>query len=98
MQDALGASGIHSAHHQEAAMDSESARVKGALLAELGRREEELIELCREIVRIPSENPPGDTAAIASFVESYLTRSGVEVARYAPQPDRPNLLALLCTG
>ena len=33
---------------------------------------ERLIELCRALVRIGSENPPGDTAEIAGFIEALF--------------------------
>jgi succinyl-diaminopimelate desuccinylase len=47
------------------------------------------------MVRIPSENPPGDTTAIVDFVAQHLSARGISVRAYAPKPDRPNLLATL---
>jgi hypothetical protein len=41
---------------------------KASLLAALSRRRGELIDRCASLVRIPSENPPGDTIRIAAFV------------------------------
>ena len=40
---------------------------KERLLAALHARQQELIDLCAQTVRIPSENPPGDTTAITHF-------------------------------
>ena len=73
-------------------------RPRARLLDELRRREGELVALCSEAVRIPSENPPGDTTAIAGFVEQYLDRRGLPVRSYAPWPDRPNLVATIGDG
>lgn len=70
-------------------------RVKARLLEALEARREELVELCARAVRIPSENPPGDTTAIARFVREYLEALGLAVREYAPKPDRPNLVASL---
>ena len=50
---------------------------KARLVAELRRRQAELIELCAALVRIPSENPPGDTTRIAAFVVRYLRERGI---------------------
>jgi succinyl-diaminopimelate desuccinylase len=50
------------------------------------------------MVRIPSENPPGDTTAIAAFVANYLSTRGISVRTYAPRPERPNLVASLDSG
>ncbi len=52
-----------------------------------------LVELCAALVQIPSPNPPGDTRAIGAFVRNQLAALGLEVLTYAPNVDRPNLLA-----
>ena len=70
-------------------------RVKARLLEALEARRGELVELCARTVRIPSQNPPGDTTAIARFVREYLEALGLAVREYAPKPDRPNLVASL---
>lgn len=69
--------------------------MKARLLAALEQRQAELVDLCARTVRIPSENPPGDTREIARFVRRYLGELGLEVREYAPKPDRPNLVASL---
>lgn len=69
--------------------------MKARLLEALERRQAELVDLCARTVRIPSENPPGDTREIARFVRGYLEGLGLEVREYAPKPDRPNLVAWL---
>lgn len=69
--------------------------MKARLLAALERRQAELVDLCARTVRIPSENPPGDTREIARFVREYLEGLGLEAREYAPKADRPNLVATL---
>ena len=76
-----------------AASAAESTRAR--LLAALDARQSELVDLCAEMVRIPSENPPGDTTAISRFVKDYLSEVGLWVREYAPRPERPNLVAAL---
>jgi succinyl-diaminopimelate desuccinylase len=45
---------------------------KDTLLEELGQRRQELYELCADVIRIPSENPPGDTTKLVTFIGDYL--------------------------
>jgi succinyl-diaminopimelate desuccinylase len=51
------------------------------------------VDLCTNLVRIPSENPPGDTREIASFLSDYLRREGVEPEWIEAQPGVVNLVA-----
>ncbi len=55
--------------------------------------EEETIELTKELIRIPSENPTGTEAAVAERVEAYLRGLGVEVERDPVVDGRENLIA-----
>ena len=51
------------------------------LQARIAEKEAELTELCRALVRIPSENPPGrDYRAVCELVGERLRRRGFEVA------------------
>lgn len=79
-------------------MNVDTEHVKARLLHELQERQNELIALCAESVRIPSENPPGDTTAIATFVQEYLAQRGCAIHTYAPREGRPNLIAMLDSG
>lgn len=71
---------------------------RASALAELERRRRELTELCAELIRIPSENPPGDTTKLVAFIEGYLDRAGVGSTIHAPRPTMPNLVATLGRG
>lgn len=49
--------------------------------------------LCRDLVRIPSEDPPGDTREIASYIFDYCMKSGLDCEIIAPHPEKPNVVA-----
>jgi succinyl-diaminopimelate desuccinylase len=59
--------------------------------------EGELVELTRDLIRIPSVVRPGDPsateAAVAAHVEGWLRREGFEVEVHEVAPGRPNVLA-----
>jgi len=64
-----------------------------ALLDQLRADRERIIGLTQELIRIPSENPPGDTTAVCDFVVDYLERHGVACEVVAPEPTMPNVIA-----
>jgi succinyl-diaminopimelate desuccinylase len=54
-----------------------------------------LIKLTQDLLRINSENPPGDEREIAAFVVSYLKKTGLKPRRIRFFPRRDNVLAVL---
>ena len=59
-----------------------------------------VVELARELVRIPSVNPDGDAtgsgcgeAEMAGFLQGWLTARGAEAALHEVLPGRPNVVA-----
>lgn len=54
-----------------------------------------LIKLTQKLIRINSENPPGDEFEIAHFVKDYLTRLGLETKIYEFKKRRSNVVAIL---
>jgi len=54
-----------------------------------------LIKLTQQLIRINSENPPGDERAIAVFVRDYLNRLGLETRTFALKKNRPNVIGIL---
>jgi succinyl-diaminopimelate desuccinylase len=54
-----------------------------------------LIALARSLIRIDSQNPPGDERKIASFVCSRLSASGLRPRVVSFEPNRPNVIARL---
>ena len=56
------------------------------------------LDCARELVRVPSENPPGDERAAAAAVTPYLEALGCEVIEIEPAPGRVSLVATLDSG
>lgn len=57
-----------------------------------------LLECARELVRVPSENPPGDERAAAAAVRPYLDALGCQVVEVEPAPGRVSLVGTLDSG
>lgn len=57
--------------------------------------EADVVELTRELVGRESENPPGNEAPVAAYLEGRLAASPVDftVETQAVEPDRPNVIA-----
>lgn len=62
------------------------SQVKQQLWAEIDRRRDELARLCADCLKVPAENPPGDTTAIAAHFTAILERAGCAVERFEPKP------------
>ncbi|MEE9241326.1 MAG: M20 family metallopeptidase [bacterium] len=56
---------------------------------------DETVTLTQELVRIRSENPTGNEAAVAKRIEAYLLNLGIDVERDAVEEGRDNLIAEL---
>ena len=56
---------------------------------------QEVIDLTRRMVAIPSENPPGNEGPVARVLGDYLQAAGLEVTYREIHPDRPNVVATL---
>jgi len=54
-----------------------------------------LIKLTRDLIRIDSQNPPGDECRIARFVKKYLDDLGVGTRIYEFKKRRSNVVAIL---
>ena len=54
-----------------------------------------VVELTKALIRIPSENPPGDQKPIADFIENEIKRIGLQVERYDYEHNKPNVLGRL---
>ncbi len=68
-------------------------RSEAAVLAAIGRRADELIDLLGDLVRAPSVNPPGDTRQVAEVARAYLARVGFQPHVVGAAPERPSVLA-----
>ena len=74
------------------------ANVKAALGDEMRQRQQKLYELCGQLIRIPSENPPGDTTALVAFILDYLRARGFKPDVHEPNRGMPNVVATLGSG
>jgi acetylornithine deacetylase/succinyl-diaminopimelate desuccinylase family protein len=55
--------------------------------------EPETLNLLRALIRVPSENPPGNEEAIARSLVSYFEDNGVPARLREVRPGRPNVVA-----
>lgn len=58
----------------------------------------ETLDLCARLVRVPSENPPGDTRELAAFIRGWLADYGHRARVVAAREDLPNLVCTLRGG
>lgn len=56
-------------------------------------RKERLLRLIRQLIRINSENPPGNERQIALFVKAFLNKIGLKVRMYEFKKNRSNIVA-----
>lgn len=56
-------------------------------------RQEEWLEIVTDLIQIPSENPPGDTREIASYMTDLFEDRGVPYEVIAPKETMPNIVA-----
>jgi succinyl-diaminopimelate desuccinylase len=54
-----------------------------------------LIGLAQRLIRINSQNPPGDETKIAAFVQDYLQNLGLKTKIYEFKKGRPNVVSIL---
>ena len=73
-------------------------QIKNQILNEIDRRENELIELCSNLIKIPSENPPGDTSRVADFATEFLRKRDRTVQKYAPKKNLVSIVSELGTA
>jgi len=57
---------------------------KARLLDKVREGRDELVKLCSELVKIPSDNPPGDTSRLAAYIQGYLGERGADTQAYEP--------------
>ena len=61
-------------------------------------RSEDIVRLTRELVRIPSPNPPGLESEVSDFLASKMKAIGFKVQSYEVSPGRPNVVGHLRFG
>jgi len=60
---------------------------------------EKIVKLASDLIKIPSENPPGDVRGIMSFIEGWLRDNKVNnIKILSADPTRPNVIAEVGKG
>jgi succinyl-diaminopimelate desuccinylase len=63
------------------------------LLGEVESSRDEVTELCSELVKIPTPNPPGDTVRCVSFIEDYFKKQGVPTQTFQRAEGKASIVA-----
>ncbi len=69
------------------------SQLKHGLQSSINEKGEKLVDLLSNLIRIPSDNPPGCTRDIASFVRGYLEDWGIVPQLYEPNDGNVNVVA-----
>ena len=54
---------------------------------------DDIINLCSDLVKIPSVNPPGDMTEIASYIGNYLKKHDVSYETFEPDKGKTNIVS-----
>lgn len=68
---------------------------KEQLLQMIDEHRDEIIRFCAGMVKISSENPPGDTRRLVDFISRYLDGQGLDYNIHAPRAEMPNIVGHL---
>ena len=77
-------------------MDKES--MKREMQTIVQRESGELVRLCSDLIRIPSENPPAKMGPIVEYIGAYLASSGIGYKVVGPDAEHPSIVATLGEG
>ena len=72
-------------------MDRDALKKK--ILREIEKRMPEFKKLLGDVIRIPTDNPPGDTRECISFLVDHLESRGLPADVYEPKPGNPNIVS-----
>ena len=67
--------------------------IRESLLRDIRRRGDEILGYCSELIKRPSENPPGDTVAAAQYVCNLLDDHRIPYQTFEPSPKNLNVVA-----
>lgn len=71
----------------------ENNSLKNELWKAIDEKKEDLINLCADLIKIPTENPPGEMEEITSFICNYLKDKGISNEVLRPEENKPNIIA-----
>ena len=69
--------------------------LKKSILGEIEKRMPEFKGLLGDVIRIPTDNPPGDTAECVEFLAQHLRSKGLPADIYEPKKGSPNLVSYM---
>lgn len=69
-------------------------QMRNSLVRKVEGMKEEIVEFLRGMIRIPSENPPGNYEEIAEFVTNKMTKFGFKVEKVGKE-GKPNVIGRL---
>ena len=64
-------------------------------LTYLRDHQDDVVDLASTLVGFDTQNPPGDTREIVTWVESFFADLDIETERVVSDPKKPNLVATL---
>jgi succinyl-diaminopimelate desuccinylase len=68
--------------------------VRSDYLENVRRRGDDILGYCSELIKRPSENPPGDTVAAADYVCNVLDDNKIPYQVFEPSPKNRNVVAV----
>jgi len=69
-----------------------TGELKERVLKRLRTEAEGVVKLCSGLVKVPSENPPGDMTEMAGFIRDWLAEQGLRAEAHEPKKGAINLI------
>jgi len=63
--------------------------------SEASHTTDRLVDIATELLAVDTQNPPGDTRALAAWIETLFQDLGIESQRITTDPAKPNLVATI---
>lgn len=67
--------------------------LKQEVIEYIDHNKDELFKLCSSLIKINSENPPGDSTEITEFIEKFLHENKFETERYESADKLYNIIS-----
>ena len=64
----------------------------------IDEQRDRFVELLSEVIKRPSDNPPGVTTELANFVQKVLEQSGIGFDVFEPLEQNPNIVATIASS
>jgi len=63
--------------------------------SEASHTTDRLVDIASDLLAVDTRNPPGDTRALAAWIETFFEELGIRTERVATDPAKPNLMATI---